>query len=73
MDQKNPPHISRMPKPYPKKEHCVPLAARSTFLKMTEVESVKETNCQYIEFVCSSGPPNPCDYENKNDADRDDG
>jgi hypothetical protein len=63
-----------MPNPYPKKEHCVPLAPRSAFcLKTADVESLKKTSRQYIKFVCSSGPPNPCDYENKNDADGDDG
>ncbi len=63
MNQKNPPRISRMPNPYTKKEHHLPLTPRSTFLKTAEVESKKETSHQYTDFVCSSsGPPHPGDY-----------
>ncbi len=49
------------------KDHRMPLApTRAVFSQPDDVQSKKETKWQYREFVCSSGPPDPCDYENKN-------
>jgi hypothetical protein len=56
-----------MPNPYTKNEGCVPLTTRSALRKTANFETEKETKCHYTEFVCSSGPPGPCDYENKRD------
>jgi hypothetical protein len=57
-----------MPNPYysAKREHRFPLAPRAVF---SQPDDVKETKRQFSEFVRSSGPPDPCEYENKKNED----
>jgi hypothetical protein len=55
--------------PYSEKLHRAPLVPRAAFSQPDDVEEKKETKRQYTEFVRSSGPPDPCDYENKDEQD----
>jgi hypothetical protein len=55
--------------PYSEKLHRAPLVPRAVFSQPDDVEEKKETKRQYTEFVRSSGPPDPCDYENKDEQD----